>query len=113
MASPSNCSMTGNLSAYIDDQVRAWMKGKGWEVTSTDYDYERKVYSWRHTHPSGKSLTLRIAQQVLDEYPAFAILYHLDILKVAAAIRRNPRATLIVRQRGTAVVLEEDEPSGE
>ena len=89
------------------------MKEKGWEVTRTDYDFGSKVYSWRHTAPSGKSLTLRIAGQVLDEYPAFAILYHLDILKVASAIRRNPRAHLVVRQRGTAVVLEEDEPSGE
>jgi hypothetical protein len=32
---------------------------------------------------------------------------------VAAAIRRNPRAHLVVRQRGTAVVLEEDEHPGE
>lgn len=89
------------------------MKEKGWEVTGTDYDFERRVYSWHHDDRRGKSLTLRIAQQVLDEYPAFAILYYLDILKVAGAIRRNPRANLIVRQRGTAVLLEEDERSGE
>jgi hypothetical protein len=105
--------MTWNLSAYLDDEVRGWMKEKGWEVTRTDYDFGSKLYSWRYSAPSGKSLTLRIAQQVLEEYPAFAILYHLDILRVAAAIRRNPRANLVVRQRGTAVVLEEDEFTGE
>ena len=105
--------MTWNLSAYIDDQVRTWMQERGWPVTRTDYDFGSKVYSWCHTHPSGKSLTLRIAGQVLDEYPAFIVLYSLDILRVAAALRRNPRAHLVVRQRGTAVVLEEDEPPEE
>ena len=101
--------MTWNLSGYVDDQIRTWMKERGWEVTRTDYDFGSEVYSWRHTHPSGKSLTLRIARPVLDGYPAFIVLYYLDILKVAAALRRNPRAHLVVRQRDTAVVLEEDE----
>jgi hypothetical protein len=101
--------MTWNLSAYIDDQVRTWMKERGWEVSRTDYDFGSKVYSWRHSAPGGKSLTLRITGQVLDEYPAFAVLYYLDILRVAAAMRRNPRACLVVRQRGSAVVLEEDD----
>ena len=105
--------MTWNLSAYIDDQIRMWMKERGWDVTRTDYDFGSRIYSWRHTAPSGKSLTLRIAQQVLDEYPAFVVLYYLDILRVASALRRNPGANLVVRQRDTAVVLEEDEPAGE
>ena len=105
--------MSWSPSAYTDDQVRGWMKAKGWEVTSTEYDSERMVYSWRHQDRGGKPITLRIAQPVLEEYPAFAVLYHLDMLGVAAAIRRNPRASHLVRQQGTAVVLEQDEHSGE
>lgn len=99
--------MSWSPSAYTDNQVRGWMKAKGWEVSSTEYDSERMVYSWRHKDRRGKLITLRIAQPVLDEYPAFAVLYHLDMLGVAAAIRSQPQAPLVVRQRGTAVILEE------
>jgi len=24
------------------------MKAEGWEVTTTDYDFDREVYAWRH-----------------------------------------------------------------
>ena len=51
--------------------------------------------------PSGFS------KRVLEGYPAFAVLYHLDQLKVAQAMRANPEARLLVLQKGTAVVLEE------
>jgi len=32
----------------IDENVRQWMKAEGWEVTTTDYDFDREVYAWRH-----------------------------------------------------------------
>jgi hypothetical protein len=50
---------------------------------------------------------LRISQEVLEAYPAFALLYYLDHLGLARAIRANPGARLIVLEKGTAVVLEE------
>jgi hypothetical protein len=40
--------MTWKPSDYIDDEVRGWMKGKGWEVTATDYHFDQEIYSWRH-----------------------------------------------------------------
>jgi hypothetical protein len=73
----------------------------------TDYDFDREIYAWRHEVRSGPSPTLRIAQKVLEDYPAFALLHHLDHLKVAAAIRADPAAYLVVLQRGSRVVLEE------
>jgi hypothetical protein len=99
--------MTWMPTAYIDEMLRGWMKANGWEVNSTDYDFERKVYSWRHKVRSGPSPTLRISQGVLEDYPAFEVLYHLDRLRVSAAIRKNPAAPLVVVQRGSKVLLEE------
>jgi hypothetical protein len=83
------------------------MKAKGWEVTTTDYHFDQEVYSWRHNVHGGNSPTLRIARYVLERYPAFAVLYLIDQLKVASAIRASPGARLVVKQKGTAVVLEE------
>lgn len=40
--------MTWKPSAYMDEQVREWMKQKGWEVTSAEYDFDREVYAWWH-----------------------------------------------------------------
>jgi hypothetical protein len=83
------------------------MKAKGWEVTSRDYNFEQEIYAWRHEPRGGKSPTLRISRYVLEHFPPFALLYHLDQLNVAQAIRTNPGVRLVVQQKGTVVVLEE------
>ena len=44
------------------------MRGKGWEVTATEYHFEQEIYSWRHEQPGGKSPTLWIARSVLRSY---------------------------------------------
>lgn len=79
----------------------------GWEVTATDYHFDQEIYSWRHQQPGGKSPTLRIARYVLEHHPAFVILYHLDQLKAARAIRDQPGARLVVVQEGTTITLKE------
>lgn len=83
------------------------MKTKGWEVTATDYHFDKEIYACRHQLRSGNSPTLRIARYVLEHYSGFAILYHLDNLRVAAAMKAKPGSSLVVIQRGTEVVLEE------
>jgi len=42
------------------------MKARGWEVTRTNYDCDRRVYAWWHDLPGSKSPTLRISQKVLE-----------------------------------------------
>jgi len=92
----------------IEREIRGWMRAKGWEVTSTDYNFDREVYAWRHDVRGKKpSPTLRISQQVLDHYPAFAVLEHLDRLGVADAIKAHPDTCLVVVQKGPRVTLEE------
>jgi hypothetical protein len=54
------------------------MKAKGWDVSRVNYDNEREIYAWRHDVRGVPSLTLRISRQVLEGYPAFVVLYHLD-----------------------------------
>jgi len=44
---------------------------------------------------------------VLESYPAFVVLYHLDELKVARAIRAQPEAHVVVAQKGLTVALDE------
>jgi hypothetical protein len=83
------------------------MKAKGWEVTKTDYHFEQAIYSWRHEVRRGKSPTLRIRRNVLEQFPAFALVYHLDQLKVTETIRADPGARLVVQLKGMVVVLEE------
>jgi len=90
--------MTWKPSEDHDREIRRWMKAKGWEVTRTNYDAEREIYAWRHELPGGKSPTLRIARYVLEHYPAFVVLYHLDQLKVAQAIRARPTARLVLTE---------------
>jgi hypothetical protein len=48
-----------------------------------------------------------VSQQVLTDYPAFALLEHFDRLRLADAIRRRPDARYVVRQVGLEVRLEE------
>jgi hypothetical protein len=52
-------------------------------VTSTDYNFDREIYAWRHDLRSGPSPTLRFSQGVLEDYPAFALVEILDQLGVA------------------------------
>jgi len=72
-----------------------------------EYDFDREVYAWRHEVRGGKSPTLRIERKVLEDYPAFAVLHHLDRLRVAAAIRARPDAHFVIVQDGSKVTLEE------
>jgi hypothetical protein len=44
--------------------------------------------------------------EVIESYPAFVLLYHLDELKVARAIRVNPTAPFVLVQNGARVALE-------
>jgi hypothetical protein len=84
------------------------MKSKGWEVTGAEYDSERQTYTWKgRSLRSGHSPTVRISQQVLTDFPAFAILENLHRLELAAAIRRRPDAQYVVVQNGLTVTLEE------
>jgi hypothetical protein len=78
-----------------------------WEVTRTNYDFDREIYAWRHQQAGGKPPTLRIARYVLEHYPAFVVLYHLDQLKVAQAMRARPAARLVVVENGEKVSLVE------
>jgi hypothetical protein len=82
-------------------------EGHGWEVTATDYHFDQEVYSWRHQQRGGNSPTLRITRYVLEHNPAFVVLYHLDRLNVARAIRQHPGARLVVAQEGASIVLKE------
>ena len=79
--------MTWKPSEDMDREIRRWMKAKGWAVNCRpEYDFDREVYAWRHGVPGVHPPTPRICQRVLEGYPAFALLHHLDQLKVAAAI---------------------------
>ncbi len=103
--------MTRKPSEDMDREIRRWMKAKGWEVNRPpEYDFDREVYAWRHELRGSPSPTLRISRKVLEAYPAFAVLYHLDTLKVAAAIRARPDARYVVVQNGARVTLEEALP---
>jgi hypothetical protein len=99
--------MTWKATDHVDEQVPAWMRARRWEMTATDYHFDQEIYSWRHQQPGGKSPTLRIARNVLEQNPAFVILYHLDRLNVARAIRSQPEARLVVVQEGTTITLKE------
>lgn len=92
---------------HVEEQVWGWMRARRWEVTATDYHFDQEIYSWRHHQPDGNSPTLRIGRNVLQHNPAFVILYHLDRLNVARAIRANPKARLVVTQEGATVTLKE------
>jgi hypothetical protein len=99
--------MTWKPTDDVDREVCEWMRSKGWEVNRTNYDSDREIYAWRHQLPGGKSPTLRISRHVLEHYPAFVVLYHLDQFRVAQAIRARPEARLVVVQNGAKVSLME------
>ena len=106
-------SLTWKPSEDTDRAVRAWMKAKGWNVTRVNYDIDRKVYAWCHDVGGDPPPTLRISRRVLESYPAFVVLYHLDELKVAGTIRAQPKAHVVVAQKGLTVALDEaHEPQG-
>ena len=101
-------SVNWNPPPETDTEVRYWMRSKGWEVMGADYDFERKIYTWNaRSVRSGHSPSLSISQQVLVDFPAFALLEHLDRLEVAAAIRRRPDVQFMVVQNGQTVALKE------
>jgi hypothetical protein len=100
-------AMNWKPSEEHDSQIRGWMKAKGWEVMRTNYDLDREIYAWRHDLRGGPAPTLRISRKVLEGYPAFIVLYHLDHLKVGLAIQARPAAPLAVVQKGSTVVLDE------
>jgi hypothetical protein len=97
--------MTWKPSSYMDEEMRRWMKAKGWEVNRTQYGARSRVYAWRHEVGGGPSPTLRVSRKVLEDYPPFAVAEFLDRLKVAAAIRAKPDARLVVVQNGGKVAL--------
>ena len=57
--------MTWRPSEDHDNEIRRWMKAKGWEVTRTNYNFDQEIYTWRHDLPAGKSPTLRISTGIL------------------------------------------------
>jgi hypothetical protein len=83
------------------------MQAKGWEVTRTHYDFDRELFAWRHDVSGGPSPTLWISQKVLEHYPAFIVVHHLDELKVAREMRARPEARLALVQNESTVCLEE------
>jgi hypothetical protein len=92
----------------MDAEIREWMRARGWPVNRTHYGTRSRVYAWRCERPDGRVCpTLRIAREVLETYPGWALLVHLDRLRVAADIRARPDARLVVLQKGTEVILEE------
>ncbi len=92
----------------LDSEIRDWVKTKGWEVVGrAEYDAGSKIYSWRLKLRPGKASTLRIARKLLEDYPTFVVLYHLDNLNVAAAIRARPGAGFVLEQKGRTVSFEE------
>jgi hypothetical protein len=46
--------------------------------------------------------------EVIESYPAFVLLYHLDELKVVKAMRAQPNSRLVVVQKGSTVVLDRE-----
>lgn len=100
--------MPWKLPEEHDSKIRHWMKTKGWEVSCTNFDSDRKVYAWRHDVRGGPPPTLRISRTVLENYPAFVLLYHLDEMKVARTMRAEPEARIVVAQQGSTVVLDEE-----
>lgn len=100
--------MTWKPTEHMDREIRRWMKAKGWEVSCRpEYDADREICAWSHEIRGGPSPTLRISRNVLEDYPAFAVLYHLDRLGAARAIRARPEACLFVVQGGSTITLEE------
>jgi hypothetical protein len=100
--------MNWKPSDDVDRDVRSWMNAKGWNVTRVNYDSDRKIYTWRHDVRGGSSPTLRISRQLLEGYPAFVLLYRLDELKVARAMRAQPEACFVLVQKGSTVVFDQE-----
>jgi hypothetical protein len=99
--------MAWKPSKEHNNAIRRWVAAKGWEVTRTNNNLRRETFAWRNDVRGTPSPTLRICRKVLEDYPAFIVLHHLDELKVAQAIRAQPEARLVVVQNGQRVTLEE------
>jgi hypothetical protein len=87
-----------------DACVRQWMKSRGFEVHRTHYDSKREVYGWRQE--GAERQTLRIARFVIEYHTEAELLALLDRLKVAEAMRAQPRDYLVVSQKGDTVGLD-------
>jgi hypothetical protein len=99
--------MNWKPTEYMDDEIRRWMKSKGWEVSRTHWNHEQQIYAWRHDVRGGKSPTVRIHREVLEQYPPFAVSYHLDQLKLARLILAYPGVRLVVLQHDLKVTVAE------
>jgi hypothetical protein len=66
-----------------DREIRRWMESKGWEVTRTNHDADRKVYAWRHQLVGRWQMTnapdLPVCPRAVSR---LVLLYHLNQLKV-------------------------------
>jgi hypothetical protein len=51
--------MSWRPSEDHDQEIRR-LGSKGWEVTRTNYDFDREIYASRHDMPGRKLPTLRI-----------------------------------------------------
>ena len=80
------------------------MKSRGFEVHRTHYESKREVYGWREE--GAERYTLRIARFVIEYYTEAELLALLDRLRVAEAMRAEPRDYLVVTQRGDTVGLD-------
>ena len=100
--------MTWQRFEHTDPEIRRWIKTQGWELLGrSEYDAGTKIHTWRFKLRGGKSSSLGISRQILEDYPAFIVLYHLDTLNAAAAIRAKPGAGFVLVQKGQTVTLEE------
>jgi hypothetical protein len=90
-----------------DREIRRWMASKGWEVSRSSYDFDREICAWRHDVKGSPSPTLRISRRVLETYPGFIVVHHLDELKDAKHMRARPEAEFVVVQDGGTVTVKE------
>jgi hypothetical protein len=104
---------TWKPSVGVDAEIRQWMLARGWVVNRTEYGPRSRVYAWRCERPDSNDCpTLRISREVLETYPGWALIVHLDQLRVAAVIRAQPQARLVVTQQGDSVVFKEVSSKG-
>jgi DNA-binding transcriptional ArsR family regulator len=98
--------MTWKPKPDIDENVRQWMKAKGWEVNRTEHGARSRVYAWRH-EVRGKHADPSHLTRSPRGLPPLALMEHLARLRAAAAISAHPEGRLVVVQTGTSVTLEE------
>lgn len=87
-----------------DQAICAWLEAQGIKVTSNHYYFSEEAYSWRDDTPR-PTLTLTVSQHALEDFTPAQLIAALDSLRVAEAMRRDPRgrAALVVKS-GVLVV---------